>query len=224
MGGRDGSDRRRGAALDQPTLAAGPFRLRPFSPLDLQLVREASSDPLIPLITTLPADCDDREGWAFIERQRGRATNGEGWSWAIARNDTDRAVGQVGLWPDRDGRASIGYWVVASERGGGASAHAVHAACRFAFDVAAMARLVLRIEPGNLASIRTAERAGFAFEGVLRGYQVIGGERRDLALYARLAPSGRAGPATAPRRSDPGASSPNTSGSAPGSSTQGAAG
>jgi [ribosomal protein S5]-alanine N-acetyltransferase len=43
------------AALIVPTLVAGPFRLRSFKLSDLEVVREASTDPLIPLITTVPA-------------------------------------------------------------------------------------------------------------------------------------------------------------------------
>jgi ribosomal-protein-alanine N-acetyltransferase len=44
-----------GTGLALPTLPAGPFRLRPFSLADLDLVREAAQDPHIPLITTVPA-------------------------------------------------------------------------------------------------------------------------------------------------------------------------
>jgi RimJ/RimL family protein N-acetyltransferase len=45
-------------------------------------------------------------------------------------------------------------------------------------------RIGLYVEPGNLASRRTAERAGYRLEGVLRQYQEIAGSRRDMCLYA----------------------------------------
>ena len=48
-------------------------------------------------------------------------------------------------------------------------------------------RVELHVEPWNTASVRTAELAGFTWEGLMRGWQEIGGERRDLYLYARLA-------------------------------------
>ena len=41
-------------------------------------------------------------------------------------------------------------------------------------------------EPGNRASSAVAERAGFTYEGVLRSWQVIKGERRDTAMYSLL--------------------------------------
>ena len=47
-------------------------------------------------------------------------------------------------------------------------------------------RLELYIEPWNLASIRTAERAGYEREGLLRSHQEIAGERCDMVLYAAI--------------------------------------
>ena len=72
------------AGLVVSTLPAGPFRLRPFSLTDLELVRAASLDPRIPLITTVPALCTEAEGRRFIERQCSRAELGAGYSFAIA--------------------------------------------------------------------------------------------------------------------------------------------
>jgi ribosomal-protein-alanine N-acetyltransferase len=86
------------AALIVPTLAAGSFRLRPFTLADVEVVREASSDSRIPLITTVPAVFTEDEGRRFIERQWSRAEQGTGYSFAIADAVTDRAVGQAGLW------------------------------------------------------------------------------------------------------------------------------
>jgi [ribosomal protein S5]-alanine N-acetyltransferase len=86
------------ATLTVPTLAAGPFQLRPFTLADIDAVREASSDPRIPLITTVPAAFTTDEGHRFIERQWSRAEQGTGYSFAIAEAGTGRAVGQIGLW------------------------------------------------------------------------------------------------------------------------------
>ena len=61
------------ATLIVPTLAAGLFHLRPFTLADTDAVREASSDPHIPLITTVPAAFAEDGGRRFIERQWSRA-------------------------------------------------------------------------------------------------------------------------------------------------------
>jgi [ribosomal protein S5]-alanine N-acetyltransferase len=176
------------AALVLPVLAAGPFRLRPFALSDLDVVRQAAADPLIPLITTVPAAFTEAEGRRFIERQWSRAEEGTGYSFAIADAITGRAVGQTGLWlrDISEGRASVGYWVAASARGRGVAACAVMALARWAHHELKIPRLELYVEPGNTASIRTAERAGFQREGLLRGWQEVGGERKDMFIYARL--------------------------------------
>jgi RimJ/RimL family protein N-acetyltransferase len=176
------------AALIVPTLTTGPFRLRPFTLADTEMVREASSDAYIPLITTVPAAYTDEEGRRFIERQWSEAEQGTGYSFAIADAGTDRAVGQVVLLL-KDismGRASVGYYVVSSARGSQAAAFAVQGLVRWAHPELGVPRLQLYVEPWNAASIRTAEKAGFQPEGLLRSWQEIGGKRKDVYMYARL--------------------------------------
>jgi [ribosomal protein S5]-alanine N-acetyltransferase len=176
------------AGLTVPVLAAGPFRLRPFTLDDLDVVREAARDPYIPLITTVPVPCSDDAGRQFIERQWARAQDGTGYSFAIADAATGRAAGHIGLWC-RDigqGRATIGYWVAAPARGRHAAGHALAAVVRWAFGELGVPRLELCVEPWNVASARTALVTGFRREGRLRGWRDIGGERKDFDLYAML--------------------------------------
>lgn len=175
-------------ALTVPVLPAGPFRLRPFTLGDLDLVREAARDPYIPLITTVPVPCTDAAARQFIARQWDRAQDGAGYSLAIAGAATDRAVGQIGLWL-RDlsqGRATIGYWVAASARGQHAAGHALTALVRWAFGELGVPRLELCVEPWNGASARTAYVTGFRCEGRPRSWRDVGGERKDFDLYAML--------------------------------------
>lgn len=165
------------------TLQAGPFTLRPFMEKDVPAIFEASLDPLIPLITTVPNPCDEAAALAFIERQHQRLRDGVGWSLAIAEGK-GVALGQIGLWPQQQGRASVGYWVLQSARGRGVAFHALRAISRFGLNQ--FPRLELYVEPWNEASWRTAEKAGYQREGLLRGYQEVGGERRDMFIYALL--------------------------------------
>ena len=177
------------APLIVPTLEAGPFRLRPFMLADIALVQEASGDPYIPLITTVPAEASEEEVRRFIERQWMRAEQGTGYSFALDDPVTGRGVGQTGLWLKdvSQGRASVGYWIVKSARGRQAAALAVQAVTRWAHQELQIPRLELYIEAWNAASIRTAEKAGYQREGLLRSWQEVGGERKDMYMYARLA-------------------------------------
>ncbi|MET7619154.1 GNAT family protein [Streptomyces sp. NPDC005408] len=47
-------------------------------------------------------------------------------------------------------------------------------------------RLQLCVEPWNAASAQTAESVGFQREGLLRSWQLVGEERRDMVLYSML--------------------------------------
>ncbi|ULH13940.1 GNAT family N-acetyltransferase (plasmid) [Deinococcus sp. KNUC1210] len=162
--------------------------LRPFLPQDQALVFEAALDPLIPLITTVPSPCDEVQALAFIERQHDRFISGTGYSLAIAEATTSVAVGQIGLWLRdlSDGRATIGYWVVPSARRKGAAFHALWTLSEWGLAQPGIDRLQLYIEPWNEGSWRTAQRVGYRREGLLRSWQRVGQERRDMYMYSLL--------------------------------------
>ena len=175
--------------LRVPHLTAPPVLLRPFAISDLAMVRQASTDPLIPSITSVPRTYTDDAGRAFIERQHDRAVQGDGYSFVIAEDaDPTSGVGSSGLWLQEieSGRASIGYWVVAAARGRGLAAHALRAVVEFAFGELAIPRLHLFVEPWNTASARTAQAGGFGREATLRGWERIDGEQRDADCFALL--------------------------------------
>jgi len=112
--------------LELPRLQGAPLLLRAFTSADAALVAEAGTDPLIPPITTVPtAPAGPAAVQAFIDRQHERARSGQGYSFVIADADTDVGLGQIGLWPHGQGRASVGYWVAASARRQGVAHHAL---------------------------------------------------------------------------------------------------
>ncbi len=178
------------AVLPELEVAGQGIRLRPFSIGDLALIEEASADPFIPLLTTVPSTFTPDAGAAFIERQLGRRLDGEGWSLAIHDETADCAVGQIGLWLRNapKGRAEIGYWVAGSSRGSGMAARATDMLSHWALANLDLSRLSLFIEPWNTASIRTAEAAGFAREGLLKSWERVDGVAKDMLSFVRLAP------------------------------------
>ncbi len=58
--------------------------------------------------------------------------------------------------------------------------------CDWARTLPQLNRLELYVEPWNEASWRTAERAGFEREGLMRSWQVVDGTPRDMYRYALL--------------------------------------
>lgn len=172
--------------LRLPRLDDGVLTLRGFVETDVPLVQMASGDPLIPLITTVPRDADLEAAAAFIQRQHSRMVEGSGYSFAIADAGTGEALGQIGVWPLSHGRASVGYWVAEPFRGRGVGGHALAMASRWALTLADLHRLELYVEPWNQASWRAAERCGYEREGLLREWQEVGGQRRDMFMYSLL--------------------------------------
>lgn len=174
--------------LIQPALDASEYRLRPFTLQDAGLVRQASLDPLIPLITTVPANAADEEIVDYIGRQHQRLVTHSGYSFAIADAKTDQAVGQIGLWLKNidQGRGSVGYWVGAAHRNKGIVSSALDALSTWAIARRDIHRLELYVEPWNEGSWRAAERCGYTREGLLRSWQEVGGLRKDMYMYSRL--------------------------------------
>jgi [ribosomal protein S5]-alanine N-acetyltransferase len=175
--------------LQVPRLASPPVVLRPYAFSDLEMVRQAAIDPLIPSISSVPRMYTDEGGRAFIARQHARGAEGDGYSFVIAHeDDAARGLGSIGLWLQEieSGRASIGYWLVAEARGDGLAACALRGVVEFAFCTLAIPRLHLFVEPWNAASARTATAAGFRREATLRGWERIDGAQHDCDCFALL--------------------------------------
>lgn len=127
-------------------------------------------------------------GQAFLRRQWDNEASGSGYPFVIVRLEDNRSVGSIGLRLteiDR-GRGWLGYWVAASARGHGIAATALRAITAWGLSDLQIPRLQLCVEPRNTASIRTAERAGYQREGLLRRWQQVGEERQDMFMYSIL--------------------------------------
>jgi ribosomal-protein-serine acetyltransferase len=169
-------------------------------------------DDEISLIPRSPADAD--EMFALVDRHRRELREWLGWVDATrSRGDMRRYtqfaqsqfeqhvafdyaiavgggfVGSVGLhhldWLVRS--AQVGYWLAPPARGRGVVTRAVERLAGHAFARLDVHRLEIRAVVENERSRAVAKCAGFWFEGILRQAEVLHGERRDLALYAKLA-------------------------------------
>ena len=170
-----------------PPLTDGAVVLRRWTESDIGCVEEASRDPSIPEGTTVPATFTVAEGLAWIERQWGRADNSEGLSQAIADARSGEALGAAVLMFRRQPlTAEIGYWLVERARGRGLGSRAVALLARWAVTDAGLARVEALVEPGNIASQRVLEKAGFRREGHLRSFLVFDQRRADALIYSLL--------------------------------------
>ncbi|MDZ5076278.1 GNAT family protein [Nesterenkonia sp. HG001] len=165
----------------------GRVVLREVRESDVVMARELSTDPYVPLIGTLPVHGSTQELLDWVHRQQSRHAEGAGFAFTIADTD-DAPVGHCGLWLRlfAHGRATAGYALAPSARGSGLAGDALAALTHFGWSLEGLHRIELLIEPWNTASVRTAERAGYVREGLLRSHQEIGGRRRDMLLYAAV--------------------------------------
>ncbi|NND04021.1 MAG: GNAT family N-acetyltransferase [Acidimicrobiia bacterium] len=170
-----------------PRLESDLVRLRRWEYRDLPCVEAATTDPNIPLGTTVPPVFTEREGRAFIERQWSRQTSGSGLSFAVADVGSDSAVGLVFLGLDRvRGQCRLGYWLIPSARGQGRGTQAVRLASRWVLNETHVHRLVARVALDNEASLTLLRRLGFVKEGVLRSWLWIEDTARDAVQFSLL--------------------------------------
>lgn len=180
-------------ALRLPELTGPRVRLRAWRATDAHAVREASYDPLIPLITSVPSVDREDEALAFVERQHDRLRTRAGYAFAIADAD-DRAIGHaiLQLRLAEGARGSVGYWVCPSQRRRGYAAEALQTLTAWALDLPCLDRLELYVEPWNEGSWRAAESAGYEREGLLGAWERVAGVPRDMYMYGQLTAQGSA--------------------------------
>lgn len=174
-----------GAPLDF-SLCDGTIHLRRWTHQDVGALLAGFGDPSVtrwfPVAVPFTAEAARR----FIDTAEMRWASGDQAAFAVVDQWTGSPVGGVDV-DDIDwqtGSGDIGYWLSRPARGRGFATRAVRLATRWAFQ-SGLHRLTLRTEPGNIASLAVARRAGFQPETLLRGYDTDwrDGRRRDFILF-----------------------------------------
>lgn len=141
-----------------------------------------------------PFTVDAALAWC-TEMAAGRRESGAGDHYAIVRRDDGEVVGCT--WAKRTDWTArvteISYAVAPEARGLGIASEATTALALDLISEQGMERVELRIAPGNTASRRVAEKAGFTYEGLLRNAGFVHGGRVDLEMWSLTAPDLRGG-------------------------------
>ncbi|MEU4118656.1 GNAT family N-acetyltransferase [Kitasatospora sp. NPDC028055] len=177
-------------------LDVGTFLLRPWGrALDLPggtvaAVTAAAVDAEIVRWNPLHDATHPAGAEAFLDRADQRWADGSTACFAVTDRADGRLCGNVALrWTDRgEGVAMVGYWLLAAARGRGLATLATVAVTDWGVRTAGVRRIELYHAVGNESSCRVAARAGFPYEGTLRGsYRYGDGPYNDEHLHARLA-------------------------------------
>jgi RimJ/RimL family protein N-acetyltransferase len=158
--------------------------LRQWREDDAPAVADICQDPEIPRWTNVPSPYTEADAREFIRETL--ACERAEMARAIVDAHDDTLLGAIGLRLPAPGVGEVGYWLAAPARGRGAATRAVRLMCAWAFRQFSLARIQLHTLPGNDASERVAERAGFTREGVLRRAQWRLGAWHDVVLYSKL--------------------------------------
>jgi RimJ/RimL family protein N-acetyltransferase len=123
------------------------------------------------------------------EQARERRETGSGDHYAVVRREDERIVGL--MWTRRSDwmamSTEVAFAVSAHARGFGVAAEAVDALTIALILEHGFQRIELRLVPGNKASRRVAEKAGFVYEGLLRNAGMVHSGRVDLEMWSLVA-------------------------------------
>lgn len=172
--------------LEPPVLKTEQILLRPWSDGDLDALVAELQNPEIPRWTRIPEPYTIDEGRAFLDHSKQSWADGTGASFAVVDRTTERLLGSIGVRFHEKTAASVGYWVARGARGRGIATAALRLIARWVLQDLMLERLELVTDPGNVASQRVAENAGFQREGLLRRYLEIKGRRRDCVMFSLL--------------------------------------
>jgi ribosomal-protein-alanine N-acetyltransferase len=177
--------------LPEPPLEDGVVRVRGWRADDRWARVDAWRDPSLMrfMLQPAPPEPSVEEAAAWLDLRERRRRQGEALFLVVADASDDRACGSVWLWnvDATNRRGEVGYWLLREARGRGLATRAVQLVCEYAFDRLELERLELFTLPGNAASERVAERAGFQREGLLRAYRRAPSGRVDVTAFSLLA-------------------------------------
>jgi ribosomal-protein-alanine N-acetyltransferase len=172
------------------TVATPRVQVRPIEPGDADAVAEVFADRQtrrwLPT-SAMPGEID-ADAWCSDLAVRARA-DGDGDHYGVIRREDDRLVGC--LWVQRTDWSTrsteISYAIASSARGFGLAAEAVDALAIALLTEHGFQRIEMRVAPGNTASRRVAEKAGFTYEGLLRNAGNLRSGRVDLEVWSLVA-------------------------------------
>lgn len=175
-----------------PSLLIATPRLlvRPLTVADAAPVDEIFHDRLTRRWLPFPPDFGPIDGRSWCtEMASERRALGAGDHYGVVRRDDEQLVGCVWTkrtdWPARSTEVSFAF--APEARGFGFAAEAIDGLAIELIMRHDFHRIEMRVAAGNVASKRVAEKAGFAYEGLLRDAGHVHSGRVDLQVWSLVA-------------------------------------
>lgn len=171
-----------------PNLETDRFKLREIVEDDAEALHQVYSDPdVVKYWGVLPFTKLDQTVSLIQDFQNGYR-NESSIRWGIVKKDGNEVIGTCGYhaWAKKSYRAEMGYEIRKSEWRTGTMSEVLRKVIPFAHEQMQINRIGALIHPENLGSKELVSRFGFREEGLLKEYQCVDGEFRDLLLYSLL--------------------------------------
>ncbi|KKA27028.1 hypothetical protein TD95_004349 [Thielaviopsis punctulata] len=168
----------------------GDVAVRKFRPdnADLtSLIHSANDTQVATYMTGLfPSPYTQRDALGFVYR----CTEDKPSNFAIVDTATDAVIGCIGLKHFDDiyiHRKELGYWLASTHWGRGIMARVAKSFCQWAFEEYPDLQCIqAKAMCKNIQSTRVMEKAGFTFDGRLRGGVIKNGVTTDEMVYSVL--------------------------------------
>jgi ribosomal-protein-alanine N-acetyltransferase len=169
-----------------PELRAGDLVLREVTQVDIPSLFSIFSDPQVMEFYDMLAFERTEQAAEMVDRWRGRFERRQAVRWGIVRAGQEQVIGTIGLYPETEWKAALGYDLGRAHWRQGIMTRALEAVIRFAFQQVELERLEALVLPGNWASAGLLGKHGFTREGLLRRYAYFKGAHHDLECYSLL--------------------------------------
>lgn len=169
------------------TVATPRLQIRQLTVADAAMVAEVFADKQTQRWLPVRPDHGEFDALAWCtEDAAAHRSRGDGDHYGVVRREDDMLVGC--LWTNhtdwRSRVTEVAYAVAPHARGFGLAAEAVDALAIALLLEHGFQRVELRVAPGNVASRRVAEKAGFTYEGLLRNAGHLHTGRVDLEVWS----------------------------------------
>ena len=134
----------------------------------------------------LPYPYTEQDGADYISAMLSADENE---TFAFAITVDNKVVGSIGVFRQENihrQTAELGYYIAEEYWGKGIMTEAVKQICEYVFEKSDIVRIYAEPFAYNAASCRVLEKAGFQYEGTLRGNAVKNGIVIDMKMYSLL--------------------------------------
>ena len=172
-----------------PVLSTSRLKLRAMAPQDVAEFRALMALPEVTRYSNLPEAPTDDQANEWIRNLSELFPSGKGCAWIIEDRSSAAFIGAVHFnyfyWEWRVG--GIGYEAHPNYWGRGFTTEALRAVAVYGHRFLKLNRIEAWTLPGNAASDRVLEKAGFQFEGVFRQKGYFKGAFHDFRMFGRVA-------------------------------------